>query len=412
MSINILLLNTIVLMLISTCDLYSPRIFDQQIQNNIIGVRDQVDPHLVARADPPRWNPSIGMSWQWFIGLQTDVPIVSSTAIYDSDVDNGFIPATVHNVGARAICYVNVGSIEINGNRPDEDAFTTYNQTVSRIIGSVYPGWTDEFFLDIRSPQVRALMSLRFTRMKLSNCDAIEPDNTDSYLFPNGFNLTVNDSKDYLDWLSTTIHNMGMSLALKNNDIILRKFPRIVEEVDFAIVESCFSVGVCNAFSPFITAGKVNLSVNTMLMLHMARSLIIPSQPVFSMEYSSGTCGIITAGNITAACTLVNRLNFEGVISDCNLDQPVASICQTGYNANGIRSIASPTTSVSPSVLQTFTSSSSSASTVSRSVGSTATLSSASTSSTSPRISSSLSNSQSTAVPSSTTTGVSSSVLV
>jgi hypothetical protein len=77
-------------------------------------------------------------------------------------------------MGKKAVCYVNVGSIENGDFRPDHAQFT------SDIVGKSYPGW-DEKFIDIKSQKVRDIMLERFKRNKAAGCDAIEPDNTDVY---------------------------------------------------------------------------------------------------------------------------------------------------------------------------------------------------------------------------------------
>ncbi|KAJ3318435.1 Mannosyl-oligosaccharide 1,2-alpha-mannosidase IB [Blyttiomyces sp. JEL0837] len=308
---------------------------------------------LKARSDPPRWNPAIGMSWQWLIGYSQDITILPKTAMYDADVDNGFNTTTAHNAQAKAICYV--GSLEIGGGRPDEATIVNYNKTVQRILGPAYPGWPGEYFLDIRNSQVRVFMLARFQRMQSLGCDAIEPDNIDTYVNNGaGFGLTIDDAKNYLDWISTNVHSLGMSVALKNGGDILIKYPDLVNEFDFTIVESCFKYAECNVYYPFIIAGK----------------------PVLSMEYNSGSCGTISNSKVPAACNNFNSYDFEGLVSDCNLDKPAYAVCQTGYDASGIRTntaVSSSPVSTSSTSTSTTTKSSTRSKTTSTSKSTTTT---------------------------------------
>ncbi|KAJ3307965.1 hypothetical protein HDU76_004223, partial [Blyttiomyces sp. JEL0837] len=299
-----------------TCKAYSIKNYDLDADT----VYDSSTGRVRRRDDPPRWNPSIGMSWQWLIGINTNIPKIAKTAIYDADVDNGFIPNTTVKYGARSICYV--GSLEIGGGRPDEQAIVTYNKTVTRILGPAYPGWPGEYFLNYKNAQVRTFMAARFQRMKDFACDAIEPDNLDIYVQNGaGFNLTPADAYDYIQYLTKIAHGLGMSIALKNADDVVKNYPTIVNDVDFAIVEACYKYGSCATFAPFIVAQK----------------------PVFEMDYSSGSCGSIgtSTAKLSTDCTYVNSYNFEGLISNCNLNSLTAKVCQTAnYNSAGIRSNA------------------------------------------------------------------------
>ncbi|KAJ3191937.1 hypothetical protein HK101_007258 [Irineochytrium annulatum] len=243
---------------------------------------------------PTSWTPQIGVSFQW----QLDGDIYSAPAlVYDGDhSSSSFSPVDMHGRSRAAICYVNVGSLE-----DDSSVRADFSQFPASVIGNAYPGW-DEKFLDTRSPIVRSLMQARFQAAANAGCDAIEPDNIDTYTSDTGFGLTCDDALEYVTWISKTVRGMGMLLADKNAIDLMQRYPQqMVELTDFAIIEECHATGTCALFAPYIAAGK----------------------PVYAVEYTSsgskGGCDAISASQIPAACAELNSYNFEGLIKDCNL---------------------------------------------------------------------------------------------
>ncbi|KAJ1535892.1 hypothetical protein HK096_001508 [Nowakowskiella sp. JEL0078] len=139
--------------------------------------------------------------------------------------------------------------------------------------------------------------------LKAKGCLGLEPDNTDSWTFTNGFNLGSSDAIDYALFLSEQAHSLDLAIGLKNNADIVKD---VLTHFDFAVVEECFAtnknIKYCKEFSPFIDAGK----------------------PVFAVEYttsgSSGGCSpTIKTSEIATACAGLNSLNFEGIIKTCAL---------------------------------------------------------------------------------------------
>jgi hypothetical protein len=136
-------------------------------------------PHLNTdpAVQPPKWD------WQ----LATPVQINPDTTIkiYDIDMfDNETSGAvqTLHDKGYKVICYVDVGSWE--NWRDDANAFP------QSILGAPLSNWPDERYVDIRdvTPEksttgtaLATILTVRFNRARNMGCDAIEPDNMDSY---------------------------------------------------------------------------------------------------------------------------------------------------------------------------------------------------------------------------------------
>jgi endo-alpha-1,4-polygalactosaminidase (GH114 family) len=148
--------------------------------------------------------------------------------------------------GVRTICYINAGAWE--NWRPDA---REYPPTA---IGRAYAGWPGERWLD-----VRALKSLeKVLRNRIELCrdkgfDGVEFDNVDGYVNRTGFTLSAADQLAFNRWLAGEAHKAKLAVALKNT---LELVPDLVTVFDFAISESCFSEGSCEALLPFRDAGK------------------------------------------------------------------------------------------------------------------------------------------------------------
>ncbi|CEP01714.1 hypothetical protein PBRA_008656 [Plasmodiophora brassicae] len=244
------------------------------------------------------------MAWEWRLTFST-VPDVSKPNVPVWDLDPEQLSSTsditalmnaLHANNRYVICYVNVGSLDTG--KSDANLFTAVTPT---IVGNAYPGWPGEYFLDIRRDETRALIKTRFERMASYGCHAVEPDNLDSYTydtFPAGkTDLTLTDAINYMNWISTTVHDLGMAVGLKNTGDLVSTY-KLASIFDFAVVESCAEYsGDCAQYNPFIQAGK----------------------PVFAAEYTTkgdGGCPVIKS--VATACAATNAANFEGIIKTCD----------------------------------------------------------------------------------------------
>ncbi|KAI9333109.1 glycoside hydrolase superfamily [Obelidium mucronatum] len=251
----------------------------------------------------------IGMNWQWQLTGKLDVSVPA--LVYDIDVagGDGINAAAVksRNPDRKILCYVNVGSLETGNQRADEKQFLPSE------LGSEYPGWNGEYFVDIRSANVRRIMQNRFQAMKAAGCDGIEPDNMAiEYKGNSGFTpgISTADQVNYMHWFTGAVHDLGMSIGAKNGGDILAKYPEFYSIFDFAVIEECTASNNCQLYSPFVKAGR----------------------PVFAADYvnsGSGGCKAIK-GSVQDACDTLNSYNFEGIIKNCNLDATVTQCRSQG----------------------------------------------------------------------------------
>jgi hypothetical protein len=154
--------------------------------------------------------------------------------------------AALHRQGRKVICYLDVGSWE--NYRPDAGAFPP------ALLGKAYAGYPDERWLDIRQiAKLAPILRKRFALCKHKGFDAVEPDNLAGYENETGFPLNANDQLRFNRWVAREVHRRGLAVALKNDP---EQVPELVGAFDFAVVEECFAYEECEAFSPFVAAGK------------------------------------------------------------------------------------------------------------------------------------------------------------
>jgi hypothetical protein len=215
------------------------------------------------------WRPAQDGHWQWLLDhplrlddpqdmgsawLNGDGQPAAAATVFDIDgfANEAATVTALHNMGARAICYIEVGGLEPN--RPDGATFP------AAAIGNPVDGYPDERYLDIRSPDVVRVVLARVEMCAANGFDAIEPDLDDTFAEDTGFSLTQQDNIDFLTAVAARAHELGMSIALKNGDD-----PGFTEAmqpfVDFALVEQCFEFESCDAYKVFADAGKAVLEV-------------------------------------------------------------------------------------------------------------------------------------------------------
>jgi hypothetical protein len=198
---------------------------------------------LTAFADT--WRPSAGTSWQW--QLQGAIDVNVDADVFDIDMDQSAnVVADLHARGKKVICYVNVGAWERY--RSDAGSFP------GSVLGSVYDGYPDERWLDIRRISVLApIMRARFDKCRQKGFDAIEPDNMDGYAQNSGFPLTYQQQLAYNRWVAAEVHARGMAVGLKNDT---DQAADLEPSFDFAVSEQCFQYQECESWLPFLYAGK------------------------------------------------------------------------------------------------------------------------------------------------------------
>lgn len=238
------------------------------------------------------WQPKVGTTWQ--IELLYPLNDTSVDAeVYDIDLFNNTVSTIqqLHAQHRRVICYFSAGSYE--DWRPDAGEFQSSD------LGKTLQGWSDEKWLDIRSSNVRRIMTARLDLAREKGCDGVDPDNVDGYDNDNGLDLTQDDSIDYVSFLADEAHARNLSIGLKNaGDII----PAVLGRMQWSVNEQCAQYDECDTYAPFVEAGK----------------------PVFHIEYPKGDdtnndLPVSTEAKIKA-CSFVEATNFSTIIKNIDLD--------------------------------------------------------------------------------------------
>jgi Glycoside-hydrolase family GH114 len=230
------------------------------------------------------WKPQAGLTWQWQLSEPVGTPLDVDVYDIDWEADEATV-AKLHERGIKVICYVSVGSWEEF--RPDANDFP------SAIIGKDYDGWPGEKYVDIRSEELRAIMSKRFDVCREKGFDAIEPDNQDVYDLgaDSGFPLTRQDGVEYARWLADEAHARGMGIGQKNAPGLTRD---LVDSYDWALTESCYSDGDwCSDVDAYVKTNK----------------------PVFMCEYAESS--------YSDACSAWKPKGFSPILKNMALDAAI-----------------------------------------------------------------------------------------
>lgn len=232
-----------------------------------------------------RWQPTPGTSWQWQLSGTLDTSI--DVDMYDIDLfgTSDSEIAALKARGRRVVCYFDTA---YEPYRPDERRLRPYR-------GNAIEGWPDQSWLDIRRPEVLAVMKERLALAAKKGCDGVEADDVDVASNDSGFPLTKRDQQTFIRTLAREAHALGLAYGLKN---ALEDVTALLPEVDFAVNEECFTYDECALLEPFIAAGKA----------------------VFQVEYPSGASESLEA-RARSVCPRANAMNFDALIKQLDLDE-------------------------------------------------------------------------------------------
>ena len=97
--------------------------------------------------------------------------------VFDFDLFDNTVEtiSALHSKGLKVICYFSAGSYE--DGRPDQGKF---NKTTD--LGKPLDGWPGEWWLNLKSDNVRDVMLDRLDLAVEKECDGVDPDNVDAYV--------------------------------------------------------------------------------------------------------------------------------------------------------------------------------------------------------------------------------------
>ena len=219
--------------------------------------------------------------WDWQLSVENINPPKNIKAFgADPDSVTSEQILALNKAGVYTICYVSVGTLE--NWRSDKNIFP------SNIIGKTYGDWPDEAFLDISNNELVNIMVQRFNNCAALGFLAIEPDNMDVYINDSGFNISKEQTLDYIRSLAKHAHALNLEIGQKN---VPELTSELVSIMDFIITEDCFVDGWCGDVLPYIAANK----------------------PVFNAEYTD------TGVDFNAACTYAAKYKISMILKDRDL---------------------------------------------------------------------------------------------
>ena len=126
---------------------------------------------------PSVWQPAVGTQIQIVLSqVVNPVNIQPAVPVYDIDLFNtpSSTIAALMAQGIKVICYFSAGTAD--DWRPD------YNQFLTSVIGNELSDWPHQWYVDIRSQNVRNIMQARIQLAAQKGCDGVDPDNTGKLL--------------------------------------------------------------------------------------------------------------------------------------------------------------------------------------------------------------------------------------
>ncbi|WP_199635580.1 endo alpha-1,4 polygalactosaminidase [Serratia sp. PAMC26656] len=258
-----------------------------------------INPIAVQAAE--RWTPDVNATWQWQLRgekINTDYDVTA----YDIDLFNFSADTmdSLKNQEKKRICYFSAGSSE--DWRSDYKLFRNDEKGKPLSKGDNGNGgqWEGERWLDIRSENVKNIMTARLDLAVKKGCDAVEPDNVDGYVNDTGFELTASDQKDYNIFLAKEAHKRNLAIALKND---VDQLAELEPWFDMAVNEECHEQSECAGYSVFTRKNK----------------------PVFNAEYNEEY--ITDPSAREALCKAANKNQLHTLVLPLELDDSFRYSC-------------------------------------------------------------------------------------
>lgn len=233
------------------------------------------------------WQPKAGVTFDWCLDdLKNSDTFTAEVVDVDAFTTTAQQVAALHAQGKKVIAYISAGTIE--DDRPD------INLLPKEVIGQVYPEWPKERWLDIRQREkLRPWLNSRIDRIISKGFDAIEPDNLDSYSNETGFDISINDTKLYCDFLIKLAHDKGLGIGQKNVPELSVEYSK---KFDWVLTEDAFDQKWENDVKPYIAQNK----------------------PVFAVEYTDQTSQSTFTNTV---CPKAQNLKYSAILKKRELNK-------------------------------------------------------------------------------------------
>jgi hypothetical protein len=265
------------------------------------------------------WQPPMNDELQWYlngeinVGSATDMgtgvtayngdtPPETNPTIYDVDgIENSAADvAELHSLGAKVVCYVEIGSAGNYYSAAQEGIPTSYYAQLQAAgdLGNTLAGYPERF-ININAPSAVAIVeSMIQQQCAAKGFDGVETDLDEtggSNEGNTGFSISLAQNTTYDETIATFIHDLGLAWFSKDlTDTDNASFVDTLEPYAQAIIdEQAAQYQTIGLDGVFVSAGK----------------------PVFDAEY----LGDNTAANF---CPADNAANINGTLFDTDLNGP------------------------------------------------------------------------------------------
>lgn len=245
-----------------------------------------INPNELPGGKTTWWQPSAGITFDWQLDdISASNTFSGNVVDVDAFTTSAETVAALHAKGKKVIAYLSVGTFE--DDRPDGSLLP------KEVVGKKYDEWPHEKWVDIRQiDKLKPWLNSRFNMILKKGFDAIEPDNLDSYANTTGFDIDIEDTKKYIDFLITTAHNNGLGIGQKNVPELTEQY---ASKFDWALTEDAFKQGWQNDLKLYIQLKK----------------------PVFAVEYTDETSQNTFNQQY---CPTATKLGYTAILKKRDLD--------------------------------------------------------------------------------------------
>ena len=228
------------------------------------------------------WHPTLYQDFQWEIGTTFDItnPSLNGEGVtaYNGDTAPGDNPkvydidaiensaqevAAIHAAGAKAICYIEVGTAGNYYTAAQEGIATTYYAQLSAAgdLGNSLSGYPEKFININSASSVSIIEAMIQQQCANKGFDGVETDLDETYGSnegSTGFTITLANEESYLTTLSNYMHANGLAWIAKDlSDTGDQSFVNFgAAHAQGLIDEQASQYGTIGLDSVFITAGE------------------------------------------------------------------------------------------------------------------------------------------------------------
>lgn len=275
----------------------------------------------ITPTDPPAgfWQPPVNDEFQWYLNGEInvssatdmgtgvtayngDTPPGTNPTIYDIDgIENSAADvAQLHSLGAKVVCYVEIGTAGNYYSAAQEGIGTSYYDQLSAAgdLGNTLAGYPERF-VNINAPSAVAIVeSMIQQQCAAKGFDGVETDLDEtggSNEGSTGFSISLAQNETYDETIATFIHDLGLAWFSKDlTDTDNASFVDTLEPYAQAIIdEQASQYQTVGLDGVFVAAGK----------------------PVFDAEYQG-------SNTLASFCPADNAADINGILFDTNLDGP------------------------------------------------------------------------------------------